>query len=163
MRLKDKVAIITGGTRGIGKGISLQFAEEGASLAINYASNETTAHETLEEVRKLGARAFLLKGDIRDEKQIEEMVKKTVGEYGKIDILINNAGVLRDRSITKMTLDDWDYVLGINLKGAFLCIRAVIPYMMEAKYGKIVNIASRAIWGGWDKRTIQPRREAWSV
>ena len=148
MRLKDKVAIVTGGTRGIGRGISLRLAEEGACLTMNYGGNEEAAQKTLEEVKKVGAKAFLFKADIRDEKQVEEMVKKTVNEYGKIDILVNNAGVLKDRSITKMTVEDWDYVLGINLKGAFLCIRAVLPYMIEAKYGKIVNIASRAIWGG---------------
>jgi 3-oxoacyl-[acyl-carrier protein] reductase len=148
MRLKDRAAIITGGTRGIGKGISLRFAEEGASLAINYASNEKAAQETLEEVKKLGAKAFVMKGDIGDEKQVDEMVKRTVSEYGKVDILVNNAGVVRDRFITKMAVEDFDYVIRVNLRGPFLLIRAVLPYMLEAKYGKIVNISSRAMWGG---------------
>ena len=147
MRLKNKVAIITGGNRGVGKGISLRFAEEGASLAINYVSNEKTAQETLEEVNKFGIKAIILKADIRDEKRVEEMVKKTIDEFGKIDILVNNAGVLKDRAITRMTLEEWNYVIDTNLTGTFLCTRAVVRYMKEANYGKIVNIASRGIWG----------------
>jgi len=147
MKLKNKVAIITGGTRGIGKAISLRFAEAGALLALNYAGNEQAAQETLEEIRKVGTKALAIKGDIRDEKQVENLVKKTVEEFGKVDILVNNAGVVRDRSIRKMTLDDWNTVIGINLTGAFLCSREVAKYMIEAKYGKIVNIGSRAMWG----------------
>lgn len=148
MRLKEKVAIITGGSRGIGKGICLRFAEEGALLIINHFDTEDSAAErTLEEVKKIGVRASVIKADIRNEKQVEDMVKRTIEEYGKIDILVNNAGVVKDRSIKKMTLEEWDYVLDTNLKGAFLCTRAVVPYMMEARCGKIVNIGSRAMWG----------------
>jgi 3-oxoacyl-[acyl-carrier protein] reductase len=147
MRLKDKVAIITGGTRGIGKAISLRFAEEGALLCVNYAGNEEAARETLEEIQKLGAKAIGVKCDIRDEKQVEQLVKRTIEEFGKVDILVNNAGVVKDRSIRKMTLDDWNLVIGINLTGAFLCSREVAKYMIEAKYGRIVNIGSRSMFG----------------
>jgi 3-oxoacyl-[acyl-carrier protein] reductase len=147
MKLKDKVAIITGGTRGIGKAISIRFAEDGASLVINYAGNDEAAQETLEGIKKLGAKAIAIKADIRDEKQVEQMVRKTIEAFGKVDILINNAGVVKDRSIRNMTLDDWNLVIGINLTGAFLCTREVVKYMIEAKYGKIVNIGSRAMWG----------------
>jgi 3-oxoacyl-[acyl-carrier protein] reductase len=147
MNLKGKVAIITGGTRGIGKGIALRFAEEGALLCLNYAGNEEAAQETLAEIAKLGATAIAVKSDIRDEKQVEQLVKKTVETFGKVDILINNAGVVKDRTIRNMTLDDWNTVIGINLTGAFLCSREVVKYMIEAKYGRIVNIGSRSMWG----------------
>jgi NAD(P)-dependent dehydrogenase (short-subunit alcohol dehydrogenase family) len=148
MRLENKVAIVTGGSRGIGKGICLRFAEEGAFLVINhYDTDDSAATRTLDKVKKMGVKALVIKADIRDEKQVEDMVKKTIEEYGKIHILVNNAGVLKDRSIKKMTLEEWDYVLDTNLKGAFLCTRAVAPYMMETKCGKIVNIGSRAMWG----------------
>jgi len=147
MRLKGKVAIVTGGTRGIGKGISLRFAEEGALLSLNYASNEKAAQQTLEEFRTMGAKVIAVKGDIRDEKQVAQLVKMTIEEFGKVDILVNNAGVVKDRSIRNMTLDDWNLVIGINLTGVFLCTREVVKYMIEAKYGKIVNIGSRAMWG----------------
>jgi len=148
MRLENKVAIVTGGSRGIGKGICLRFAEEGTSLVINhYDSDDGAAARSLQEVKELGVKALVIKADIKDEQQVDDMVKKTVEEYGKIDILVNNAGVLKDRSIKKMTVEDWDYVLDTNLKGAFLCVRAVVPYMKQAKYGKIINIGSRAMWG----------------
>lgn len=148
MRLEHKVALVTGGSRGIGKGICLRFAEEGACLIINhYDLDNDAAESTLREVRELGASAVIIKADIKDEKQVEDMVKKAIAEYSKIDMLVNNAGVLKDRSIKKMTLEDWDFVLDTNLKGAFLCIRAVVPHMKQAKYGKIVNIGSRAMWG----------------
>lgn len=147
MKLQGKVAIITGGTRGIGKAISLRFAEAGALLSLYDSGNEQAAQETLAEIRKLGAKAIAVKGDVRDEKQVEQLVKKTIEEFGKVDILVNNAGVVKDRSIRNMTLDDWNFVIGINLTGVFLCTREVVKYMIEAKYGKIVNIGSRAMWG----------------
>lgn len=147
MRLKDKVAIITGGTRGIGKGIAACLAQEGAAVVLNFAGNEEAAQETLKEVEALGAKAMAVKGDIRDELQVEHLVKKTIDAFGKVDILVNNAGVVKDRSIRNMTLADWNLVIGINLTGAFLCTREVVKYMIPAQYGKIVNIGSRAMWG----------------
>jgi NAD(P)-dependent dehydrogenase (short-subunit alcohol dehydrogenase family) len=148
MRLENKVAIVTGGSRGIGKGICLRFGEEGASLIINhYDTDDSAAARSLQEVEELGVRASVIRADIRDEKQVEGMVERTIGEYGKVDVLVNNAGVLKDHSIKKMTIEDWDYVLDTNLKGAFLCTRAVAAYMKSAKYGKIINIGSRAMWG----------------
>jgi 3-oxoacyl-[acyl-carrier protein] reductase len=147
MNLEGKAAIVTGGARGIGKGIALRFAQLGALLALYDAGDEQVAQETLEEIRKLGAKAFAVKGDIRDEKQVANLVKETVNQFGKVDILVNNAGVVKDRTIRNMTLDDWNLVIGVNLTGAFLCTREVVKYMIEAKYGKIVNIGSRAMYG----------------
>jgi len=139
--LKDQVAIITGGARGIGKSIADKFAENGATLVI-VDVNEEIAQQAADEYTARGLKAIALKVDVSSQEEVDNMVKNVVEELGKIDILVNNAGVTRDNLMLKMSESDWDLVLNINLKGVFLCTRAVIRPMSRARTGKIINIAS---------------------
>lgn len=140
-RLKDKVAVITGGARGIGWAIAELFAKEGARVVISDV-NEPLLKEAQEKVRLLGSEALGVKSDVTDSAQAEEMVKKTVDKFGKINILVNNAGITKDSLLIRMSDADWDAVLAVNLKGAFLCSRAASKVMIKQRYGKIINIAS---------------------
>lgn len=145
MLLVDKIAIITGGARGIGKGIALKFAEQGCTPVI-VDLLESQAAETLNEVNIQGRDSIFIKCDVSDRNQVREMVDQAVGKFGKIDILVNNAGIPggTPRSIAEISEDDWDRVLTTNLKGTFLCSKAVVPHMKEKKYGRIINISSMA-------------------
>ena len=142
MLLSNKVAIITGGARGIGRGIAMKFAEEGCSpVIVDVLAAE--GRKTAEELSKKGGNAVFIKCDITDSSQVKEMVDQVIGKFGKVDILINNAGTAGlPKSVTDITEEEWDKVLGINLKGIFLCCKAVAPHMKEKGYGKIVNISS---------------------
>lgn len=140
-RLSGKVAIITGGARGIGKGIALRYAQEGAKIVIADLK-EKEAAATLKEIEDRGSTAIFTKTDITDNKSIEDMVRDTVEAFGKIDILVNNAGISLMRKITEASIEDWDKLNNVNLKGVWLCTRAVVPYMIKAGYGKIINISS---------------------
>lgn len=140
-RLEKKVALITGSARGIGEGIAVLFAQEGANIVLNDV-NEALLKETEAKITALGVEALSCKADVTNQAQVEEMVKKTVDKFGKIDILVNNAGITRDGLLIRMSESDWDLVLSINLKGAFLCSRAVSKVMIKQRSGKIVNIAS---------------------
>jgi NAD(P)-dependent dehydrogenase (short-subunit alcohol dehydrogenase family) len=144
MLLSNKVAIITGGARGIGRGIALRFAEEGCSpVIVDVLAAE--GKKTSEELSKKGGNAVFIKCDITNSSQVKEMVDQVIGKFGKVDILINNAGTAGlPKSITETTEEEWDRVLAINLKGIFLCCKSVVPHMKEKKYGKIVNISSLA-------------------
>lgn len=137
-----KIAFITGGTRGIGKAISVKFAKEGYDLALNYRSNEEEAAETEKECKSLGANVLLLKGDISDYSFCESAIKRTISELGSIDVLVNNAGITRDGLIMSMKEEDFDMVLDSNLKSAFLTIKFASRYMLKKRQGKIINIAS---------------------
>ena len=139
--LKDQVAIITGGARGIGKSIADKFAENGANLVI-VDVNEEVAQQTADEYKAKGLKAIALKVDVSSPEDVDKMVKTVVAEFGKVDILVNNAGVTRDNLMLRMNESDWDLVLNINLKGVFLCTKAVLRPMAKAKGGKIINIAS---------------------
>jgi NAD(P)-dependent dehydrogenase (short-subunit alcohol dehydrogenase family) len=142
--LKDRVAIVTGGARGIGGGISLKFAEEGCKIAIADL-REKEANETLEEVSKRGSEGIFVQCDHTDSKQVKNMVEKVIAKYGKIDILVNNAGGFGAWTpLLDLTEEAWDKSINLNLKGVFLCCKAVAPYMMEKKYGKIINMSSLA-------------------
>ena len=140
-RLKDKVAIITGGARGIGRGIATRYALEGAKVVIA-DFKEKEAKETLDEIKKAGGEAIFIKTDVTDNSTIENMVKETISTYSKIDILVNNAGISLMRKITEAKIEDWDRLNDVNLKGVWLCTRAVAPEMIKKKYGKIINISS---------------------
>jgi len=139
--LKGRVAIVTGGARGIGKSIATQLALSGANVVIADVAEEM-AKSTAEEVSQKGSEAISIGVDVSSLSSVEEMVKKTLDKFGRIDILINNAGVTRDALVMRMKEEDWDLVLDINLKGAFNCIKMVSPVMMKQRTGKIVNIAS---------------------
>jgi len=139
--VKDQVAIITGGARGIGKSIADKFAENGANLVI-IDVNEEAAQQTANEYKAKGIKAIALKVDVSSPEEVDKMVKDVLAEFGKIDILINNAGITRDNLMLRMSESDWDLVLSINLKGVFLCTKAVLRPMAKAKGGKIINITS---------------------
>jgi 3-oxoacyl-[acyl-carrier protein] reductase len=142
MKLKDKVAIVTGSGRGIGRAIAERLAKEGATLVIcdvDEASAMSTAAEIAKtyQVKTLG-----LKADVTKAAEVEELTKKAVESFGAINILVNNAGITRDGLLLRMKEEDWDLVLNVNLKSAFLCTKAAIRHVMRADYGRVINIAS---------------------
>jgi 3-oxoacyl-[acyl-carrier protein] reductase len=140
-KLKDQVALVTGGARGIGKAISKRLADEGASIAIVDILLEV-AEETASEFKELGIDAIALKADVSSFEEAEAAIKKTVEHYGRLDILVNNAGITKDTLMMRMTPNDWDLVININLKGTFNFTKAAMRPMMKARKGKIVNISS---------------------
>ncbi|MEG0797930.1 MAG: 3-oxoacyl-[acyl-carrier-protein] reductase [Acidaminococcaceae bacterium] len=142
MLVEGKIALVTGGSRGIGKAIVLALAKAGADVAINYAGNVTAAEAVASEVRAMGRRVLLVQGDVADTEVCAGIVEQVVAELGRIDILVNNAGITRDGLLMRMKEEDWDAVLNTNLKGVFNCTKAAIKYMMKQKSGKIVNITS---------------------
>ena len=144
MQLKGKTAIITGSARGLGKAIALKLADMGANIVLNDIMSSDAIDSTAEEFKTLGHNVIVTKGDVRNREDVEIMVNKAVETFGSIDILVNNAGITRDSLIIKMSEEDWDNVLDINLKGAFLCTKAVAKFMMKQRKGKIINIASVA-------------------
>ena len=140
MRLKDKIAIVTGGARGIGQAISELFAKEGATVIILDLLEQ--GQEVAAGITADGGKAEFHSVSVTDKSAIEQLFSEVHSKYGKIDILINNAGITRDRTLEKMSEAEWDAVIDVNLKGVFLCTQAVIPYMKAAKYGRIVSAAS---------------------
>ena len=140
--LKGKSAIITGSSRGIGKAIAIKFAKEGANIVINYRNNEEDALKVKEELEQLGVKTLIVKADISDLKQAENLIKQAKKEFGQVDILINNAGITKDNLIIRMKESEFDQVIKINLKGAFNCLKAVTPIMLKQRSGKIVNMSS---------------------
>ncbi|HDH86796.1 MAG: 3-oxoacyl-ACP reductase [Desulfobacterium sp. 4572_20] len=144
MRLKEKVALITGSSRGVGRAIALAYAREGASVVVNYTSNQTAAEEVVEEIKKNGSRATLFKADVAKAAEAEALVRKGIEEFGRLDILVNNAGFSRPAMLLKMSEDQWDQVIDIHLKGAFLCTQFAARHMKEQNRGKIINVTSVA-------------------
>ena len=142
MNFKGKTAIVTGGSRGIGRAVCLELARGGANVALCFAGNETAAQETLKAVEALGVRALAVRCDVSDSAQVEALVKKTADTFGRVDILVNNAGITRDGLLMRMPEADFDAVIAANLKGAFLCMKAVTRPMIRQKYGRIVNLSS---------------------
>lgn len=142
MRFKDKVAIITGGNRGIGKGISLRLAKEGAKIVIA-ARDKTAAKNVMEEIQKYGQECIFIKTDVCNKKEVDGMVERVINKFSKIDILVNNAGVVIRCPFLELSEEIWDKTLNINLKGYYLCAQAVAKEMVKRdKGGKIVNITS---------------------
>ena len=140
--LKSRVALITGGSRGIGKSIAIKLASLGADIAINYTSREESALEVKKEIEDMGVRCFIIKCDVSNFEDSQNMVNEVINEYSKIDILVNNAGITKDGLLMKMKEEDFDKVISVNLKGVFNCTKAVTRPMMKQKYGKIINMAS---------------------
>lgn len=144
MRLKDKVALVTGSSRGVGKAIAIGYAKEGAKVVVNYTSNENAAKEVVESIKQLGASAIAVKADVAKKAEAESLVKAAVDQFGGIDILVNNAGFTRPAMMLKMTEEQWDEVVDLHLKGAFLCAQAAAKHMIQKKSGKIINVTSVA-------------------
>ena len=142
MNLDGQVALVTGGSRGIGRAIVHKLGRLGAFAVINYRSNQEAAEESLKELVALGGSGELSRFDVADEKQVEEAVKKIVDRHNKIDILVNNAGITADNLLLRMKPEDWDHVVGTNLKGTILCTKAVSRFMVRARYGRIINMTS---------------------
>jgi NAD(P)-dependent dehydrogenase (short-subunit alcohol dehydrogenase family) len=146
VRLEDKIAIITGAGGDLGRGTALRLAEEGARVVVNDIKLDR-AEETVALVEKAGGEAIANAADITDAEAVGGMVDQALGAWGQVDILVNNAGDIRDSLIAKMSEEAWDWVLDLNLKGSFLCTRAVVPHMIERTSGRIVNLSSLAYKG----------------
>jgi 3-oxoacyl-[acyl-carrier protein] reductase len=144
LRLSGKVAIITGASRGIGYAIAKRFAEEGAMVVLDYNTSKSGAAKLLREIRESGGEGMIVKADVSNYKEVKEMVKKTLDKYGRIDILVNNAGVMFTETFLDASDDVWDKTIDVNLKGAYLCSKAVAPTMLKQKRGKIINISSNS-------------------
>ncbi|MEH7177211.1 3-oxoacyl-[acyl-carrier-protein] reductase [Neobacillus vireti] len=142
MSLKGKIALVTGASRGIGREIALELARQGANVAVNYAGNEEKANAVVDEIKAIGTEAFVIKCDVSNTEEVTAMVKETVDRFGKLDILVNNAGITKDNLLMRMKEDEWDDVININLKGVFLCTKAVTRQMMKQRVGRIINITS---------------------
>lgn len=145
MNLQGKVALVTGSSRGIGKGIAKQLAQIGASVIINYKKNREGAEETLKSIKELGGYASIIQADVSDYNQVQNMINSILEKFGKIDILVNNAGISTIGLFMDATPKDWDCMLDTNLKGVFNCTNCVVKHMISRKEGSIINISS--IWG----------------
>ncbi|NLW21735.1 MAG: 3-oxoacyl-[acyl-carrier-protein] reductase [Tissierellia bacterium] len=142
MSLSGKNALVTGGSRGIGKAIALELARHGVNVAISYIGNSKKAEAVVEEIEKIGVKAIAIKADISKEEDVINMVDEINGSLGNIDILVNNAGITRDNLLLRMKTWEWDQVIDTNLRGTYLCTKAVVKGMIKKRYGKIINIAS---------------------
>lgn len=142
MRLKGKVCLITGSSRGIGKATAVKFAANGASVVVNYRANENEANEVVLEIKRLGVKAIAVKADVSVPFEVKNMFKTALEEFGKIDVLVNNAGVDRPKPFLDLTLSDWEETFRVNLYGAFLCSQEAAKIMLERGGGKILNTVS---------------------
>ncbi len=143
-KLPDRVAIVTGASRGIGRAIAIALAAEGAKVVVNYASSSGPADEVVTTITQVGGEAIALQADVSQPDQVDNLIKTVMDQWGRIDILVNNAGITRDTLLMRMKLEDWQAVIDLNLSGVFLCTRAVAKIMLKQKAGRIVNIASVA-------------------
>ena len=144
MKLKDKIALVTGSSRGVGRAVALGLAKQGANVVVNYTSNENAADEVVEIIQSMRGKAIAVKADVAQKAEVENLVNSAIDTFGRLDILVNNAGFTRPAMMIKMTEDQWDQVVDIHLKGAFLCSQAAGLHMKEQKSGKIINVTSVA-------------------
>jgi len=144
MKIKDKIALVTGSSRGVGRAVALGFAKEGGNVVVNYTSNEKAANEVVEAIQKIGSKAIAVKADVAQKSDAENLVKTAIETFGRLDILVNNAGFTRPAMMIKMAEEQWDEVVDIHLKGAFLCSQAAALQMKEQNSGKIINVTSVA-------------------
>lgn len=140
--LENKVAIVTGGSRGIGQAIAIRLASAGADVIIFYTSNQSAAEETVAKIQEAGRKGIALQVDVASSEHVDRAMKEVLASFGRIDILVNNAGVTRDNLLVRMKEEDWDHVIDVNLKGVFLCTKAVARPMMKQRCGRIINISS---------------------
>ena len=142
MNFQDQVVLVTGGSKGIGRAICLAFAQKGAQVVVNYGHDEEAARQVDLEVQKTGGRAQILKADITGKEDVDRMFKEILDRFGRLDVLVNNAGIIRDTPLMLMADKDWDSVLETNLKGTFYCCRAALRPMISKRWGRIINLAS---------------------
>ncbi|MFQ5860893.1 MAG: 3-oxoacyl-[acyl-carrier-protein] reductase [Dehalococcoidia bacterium] len=142
MASSEQVALVTGGSRGIGREVALGLAARGVRLVINYQTAKEAAQEAVKTIAACGSEAIAIAADVSQEDQVQAMVQEVRERWGRIDILVNNAGIIRDGLLLRMSTEDWDAVVNTNLRGAFLVTRAVLPFMVRQRWGRIVNIAS---------------------
>ena len=139
---ENKTVLVTGGSRGIGKEIALKFAKQGYDVIINYVSDKTDTEELKKELEANGGKALIVKADVTNPEQIENLVKTAIETFGKIDVLVNNAGITKDNLLMRMSEEEFDKVIEVNLKGTFLMTKAVTKYMMKKRQGSIINLSS---------------------
>lgn len=142
MKLERKIALVTGASRGIGREIALGLAKQGADVVVNYSGSEDRANQVIAEIKELGRNAIAVQCDVSNSESVANMVKATIDTFGKLDILVNNAGITKDNLLMRMKEEEWDDVININLKGVFLCTKAVTRQMMKQRSGRIINISS---------------------
>ena len=140
-RLAGKVAVITGGSRGLGRGIAEGFGAEGAKVVVNYLQDEKAASAVVDTVRKNGGEAITVRANVGEVEDVRVMIETTVNEFGTIDILVNNAGILNSFRLADMSVETWDSMIKVHLRGMFLCSRFAIPHMLKQKSGKIINMS----------------------
>ncbi|HEV2034669.1 MAG TPA: 3-oxoacyl-ACP reductase family protein [Candidatus Dormibacteraeota bacterium] len=143
-RLEDKVAIVTGSSRGIGKAIAERFAAEGAKVTVNWVGSEREAQGVVDSIKRGGGDALSVRADVSKSAEVKRLVGATIDQFGRIDILVNNAGVMVTKSVLEATEDDWDRTIDVNLKGAYLCSKEVAPIMLRQEVGKIIMMSSNS-------------------
>ncbi|GIP33288.1 SDR family NAD(P)-dependent oxidoreductase [Paenibacillus sp. J2TS4] len=148
MRLAERVAIITGSSRSIGAAVAKRYAREGAKVVINYRTHPELAEQVKENIVAAGGEAFAIQADVSREEDVHRMVEETVRRYGKIDILVNNAAMDPRKIWHEITTEEWDALMGVNVRSQFLCAKAVFPYMKAQSYGKIINVSSVTFFTG---------------
>jgi 3-oxoacyl-[acyl-carrier protein] reductase len=146
MRFNGRVAVVTGAGQGLGEAIAVRFADEGAAVMVNDFNAETAAR-TAEAIRRSGGKAAVVVGSATDEAAMREVMERAVADLGSLDILVNNAGITRDKLLKDMTVEDWDAVLNLNLRGVFLGCKYATPYMVKKGWGRVINMSSRAHFG----------------
>ena len=142
MDLTGKTAVVTGGSRGIGRAICIELAKQGANVVVNYSGSEDKAKQVVSEIEELGVKAIAIQANVADSAAVDAMMKQTIEVFGTLDILVNNAGITRDNLLMRMKEQEWDDVVDTNLKGVFLCTKAVTRQMMKQRAGRIINISS---------------------
>jgi 3-oxoacyl-[acyl-carrier protein] reductase len=142
MSLTDRVAIVTGGGRGIGRAIALRLAEAGANVVVNDIGDSAPVEAVVKEIKAMGRQALAVLADVSSAAEVDKMVAEAISAYGRIDILVNNAGIARDQLLLRMTEEEWDRVLAVDLKSVFLCTRAVLKHMVKERRGRVISIAS---------------------
>ena len=146
--LGGQVALVTGASRGIGAVIAKSLGEAGVNVGVNYSANRDAANDVAEAIRSGGSESIIIQGDISDDMHAQAVVKQVTDEWGQIDILVNNAGITRDGLLLRMKTEDWDRVIDVDLKGAFLCSKYTMPHMIRRRQGRIINISSVVGIGG---------------
>jgi len=147
LRLKDRVAVVTGGSRGIGREVALAFAKEGAKVCVNYLSSKEKAKEVIQEIELMGGEAIMIKADVSNRQEVERMFEEVMNKFSKIEILVNNAGIFYHGSVFNFDEEKLDAMWRVNVKGAIYCIHEAVKHMIKRRYGKIINISSTAAIG----------------